>query len=119
MSRELMPRQRDGMRVAEGRDSLAPALPNKVVRAIDRESAWGLVGAARAQAVEFVTEARIDAVELVTERAMLGLDRLHRLHRVEAALSRRDPIQAGRYNDLVEDYVMIARGQLRSMTREF
>ena len=91
-------------------------LPTKVQRAIDRESGWGLVQGARAQAVAFVEEARIEAVELVTTRAMLGLDRLHR---VEAALSREDPIQAARYDSLVEDYLLVARHQIRHMPREF
>jgi hypothetical protein len=88
----------------------------KVKRAIDRESAWGLATAARAQAVEFVTEARIEAVEMVTERAMLGLDRLHK---VEAALAKEDPIKAAQYGGLVDDFLMLARCELRNMTREF
>jgi len=104
------------MRAVEGRDPLAPRLPMKVKKAIDRESAWGLTTAARAQAVGFVAEARVEAVEMVMERAMLGLDRLHR---VEAALAKQDPLKAERYNGLVEDFLMVARCELRNMTREF
>jgi hypothetical protein len=104
------------MRIVEGRDPLSPRLPIKVRKAIDRESAWGLANAARAQAVGFVAEARVEAAELVTERAMLGLDRLHR---VEAALSKQDPVRAERYNGLAEDFLMVARCELRNMTREF
>jgi hypothetical protein len=116
VSSELIPRPRDGMRTVEGRDPLAPRLPVKVKKAIDRESAWGLANAARAQAVGFVAESRVEAAELVTERTMLGLDRLHR---VEAALSKQDPLKAERYNGLVEDFLLIARCELRNMTREF
>jgi hypothetical protein len=47
---------------------------------------------------------------------MLGLDRLHR---VEAALAKQDPVRAERYIGLVEDFVMIARCELRNITREF
>ena len=79
MSSDLIPRPRDGMRTVEGRDPLAPRLPVRVKKAIDRESAWGLANAARAQAVGFVAEARVEAAELATERTMLGLDRLHRV----------------------------------------
>jgi hypothetical protein len=88
----------------------------KVQRAVDRESAWGLVSAARAQAASFAAEARVEAVELVTERAMLGLDRLHR---VEAAMSKQDPVRAERFNGLVEDFLMVARSELRRLPREF
>jgi hypothetical protein len=104
------------MRTVEGRNPLAPRLPMKVKKAIDRESAWGLTNAARAQAVGFVAEARVEAAELVTERTMLGLDRLHR---VEAALSKSDPLKAVQYAGLVDDYLLIARCELRRMTREF
>ncbi len=111
-----MPRPRDGMRIVEGRDPLAPRLPTKVRRAIDRESAWGLTNAARAQAVGFVAETRVEAVEMVTERAMFGLDRLHR---VEAAMVRDDPIKAAQYAGLVDDFLMIARSELRHLPSEF
>jgi hypothetical protein len=113
---ELMPRPRDGMRIVEGREPLAPRLPARVRKAIDRESAYGLANAARAQAVGFVAEARVEAAELVAERTMLGLDRLHR---VEAALSKSDPLKAERCNGLVEDFLLIARSELRRLPREF
>lgn len=100
----------------QSHDIQPPQLPARVQRAIDREGGWGLVQGARAQAVAFVEEARIEAVELVATRAMLGLDRLHR---VEAALSREDPIQAARYDSLVEDYLFVARNEIRRMPREF
>lgn len=91
-------------------------LPGKVQRAIDREGAWGLTQAARAQAVAFAAENRIEATELVTSRAMQGLDRLHRL---EAALTRDDPIQAARYDSLVDDFMLVARHAIRQLPREF
>jgi hypothetical protein len=88
----------------------------RVERGIRREGEWGIVQSARAQAIAFVEEARIEATELVVTRAMLGLDRLHR---VEAALSREDPIHAARYDSLVEDYLFVARNEIRNMPREF
>jgi hypothetical protein len=88
----------------------------RVRRAVDRESAWGLVSAARAQAAGFAAEARVEAVELATERAMLSLDRLQR---VEAAMSKADPIKAERFNGLVEDFLMVARSELRRLPRRF
>lgn len=91
-------------------------LPAQVRRAIDREGAWGLVEGARAQAVAFVTEARIEAAELVTARALVGLDRLHR---IEAALAKENPIQAARYDSLVEDFLTVARHEIRQLPREF
>jgi hypothetical protein len=112
---DLMPRPREAARSLRGADPLAPRLPRAVARAVDRESAWGLVNAARAQAVEFVAEARVDAVELVTERAMLGLDRLHR---VEAAMAREDPVRSAQFSGLVEDYLMIARSEIRRLPGE-
>jgi hypothetical protein len=95
---------------------LAPRLPRAVVRAVDREAAWGLVSAARAQAVEFAAEARIEAAEFVTERAMLSLDRLHR---VEAAMVKGDPIKAAQFTGLEEDFLMIARTEIRRLPSEF
>ncbi len=65
---ELMPRPREAVRELRGADPLAPRLPYKVQRSVDRESAWGLVSAARAEAAAFAAEARVEAVELVTER---------------------------------------------------
>lgn len=113
---ELMPRPHEAMRSLRGADPLAPALPMKVRRAVDRESAWGLVSAARAQAVGFVAEARVDAAELVTERTMLGLDRLQR---VEAAMAKADPIKAERFTGLVEDFLLVARNEIRRLPSEF
>lgn len=113
---ELVPRPREAAHVLRDADPLAPRLPVKVQRAVDRESAWGLVSAARAQAAAFAAEARVEAVELVTERAMFGLDRLHR---VEAAMVRDDPIKAVQYGSLIDDFLMIARSELRHLPREF
>src|ERR1700690_920663 len=109
---QLMPRPRDGMRIAEGRDPLAPRLPVRVQRAIDREAAWGLANAARAQAAGFVAEARVEAVEMVTERAMLGVNRLQQ---VKQALTKADPIEADDYNGLLADFVLVARVQVRNL----
>jgi hypothetical protein len=113
---DLMPRPRDAMRSLRSVDPLAPTLPYKVRRAIDRESSWGLVSAARAQAAGFATEARVDSVAMVTEHAMISLDRLHK---VEASFSRQDPVKAERFNALVEDFLTIARCELRNLPREF
>jgi hypothetical protein len=113
---ELMPRPREAIRELRGADPLAPRLPVRVQRSVDRESAWGLVSAARAQAAAFAAEARVEAVELVTERAMFGLDRLHR---VEAAMVKDDPIKAAQYSGLVDDFLFIARSELRHLPREF
>jgi hypothetical protein len=111
---DLMPRE--SARVLQGTDPLAPRLPARVQRAIDRESGWALTSAARAQAAGFVAEARIGALELVTERTMLGLARLHR---IETAIARQDPVQAEEYAELVGDFRMLARGELRRMCEEF
>ena len=116
MTGELIPRGSDAMRVLRGADPLAPRLPYKIKRAIDRESAWGLVNAARAQAAGFVADARVDAVELVTERAMLALDRLNH---VEAAVAKQDPLKAERFSGLVDDFLLVARGEIRNLPREF
>jgi hypothetical protein len=113
---EPVPRNQSGALYRPSHDIQPARLPARVQRGIDREGGWGLVQGARAQAVAFVEEARIEAVELVTTRAMLGLDRLHR---VEAALSREDPIQAARYDSLVEDYLLVARHEIRRMPQEF
>lgn len=116
MSSELMPRPREGMEQLRGTDPLARRLPRQVRRAVDREAAWALTTAARAQAVGFVAEARVDAAELIAERTMLGLDRLHR---VEAAMTKADPIQSAQYAGLVDDFLLIARTELRRLPREF
>ena len=112
---ELM-RPQDALRSLRGGDPLAPTLSRRVGKAVDRESACALADAARAQRVGYVTATRIDAVELVTERTMFSLDRLHK---VEAAMTKDDPIKAAQYAALVDDFLMIARCELREMTREF
>jgi hypothetical protein len=116
MPGDLIPRPREAIQQLRGADPLAPRLPYKVRRAIDRESAWGLVSAARAQAAGFVADARVGAAELVTERAMLGLERLNQ---VEAAMAKADPLKAERFSGLVEDFLLVARSELRNLPREF
>jgi hypothetical protein len=117
MSGELIPRSGgEASRVLRGSDPLARRLPREIQRGIDRESAWGLINAARAQAAGFVADARIDAVELVAERAMLALDRLNH---VEAAMAKQDPIQAARFAGLVDDFLLVARSEIRNLPREF
>lgn len=95
---------------------LTPRLSSKLQRAIDREGAWGLVQAARAQAAAFTAEARIEAAELTTGRAMLGLDRLQRM---EQAMTKNDPIQAERYGSLIDDFMTVARYEIRRLPEEF
>jgi hypothetical protein len=75
-----------------------------------------LVSAARAQAAAFAADARVEALELVTERAMLSLDRLQR---VEAAMSKADPVKAERFNGYVEDFYALSRNEIRRLPREF
>lgn len=116
MRGELIPRPREAAHVLRGADPLAPALPRTIRRSIDRESAWGLVNAARAQAATFVAEARIEALELVTERAMYSLDRLQK---VEAAMSKADPIKAERFSGYVDDFYLLSRSEIRRLPREW
>jgi hypothetical protein len=111
---DLMPRE--ATRALRGTDPLAPRLPARVQRAIDRESGRALAGAARAQAARFVAEARVGALELATERTMLGLARLHQ---IEAVIAMQDPMQAEEYAGLVGDFLMLARNELRYMREEF
>lgn len=116
MGGQLVPRSNEATRSLRSADPLAPQLPWRVAKAVNRESAWGLVSAARAQAVAFAADARIEAAELVTERAMLGLDRLHR---VEAVMARSDPIKAAQFSGLVDEYLVIARTEIRRLPSEF
>jgi hypothetical protein len=99
-----------------GLDPLGKGPPKQVQRAINREAAWGLTGGAHAQAAGFIAEARVDATEMVAERAMLGLDRLHR---IEAAMAKTDPVKAEQYAGLVDDFLLVARTELRRLPREF
>jgi hypothetical protein len=113
---ELMPQPRDAMRVLRGSDPLAPRLPARVQRAIDRESAWGLVATARAQAAAIVSSARIDAVGMVTETALLVLDRVQS---VEATVARKDPLKADRASGLVDEFHLVARHEIRRTPEMF
>jgi hypothetical protein len=113
---DLTPFHKAGDLTRPPHDVLAPRLPARVQRAIDREGAWGPVQAARAQAVAFAVESRIEAAKLATVNAMLGLDQLHRL---ESAMTKDDPIQAVRYDSFVEEFMLAARQQIRQMPKEF
>lgn len=114
-AREVAYRNQNVLTLREG-GPLAPKWPRAVRKAIDQEMARGLHGAASAQADGFIASARIDAAELVTERALIGIDRLNR---VEAAMSKSDPLQAARYAGLVDDFVLVARCELRNLSRGF
>lgn len=116
MRGELVPRPGDAAAVLRGTDPLAPALPRSVERAIQRESARGLVGAARAQAAGLVAETRLDVLEQATVRAMVGLNRVQQ---VEAALIGDDPIQAARLGGYVQTYYSLSQAALYQMTKEF
>lgn len=113
---EVVPRPHEAELIMRGLDPLARPLPRAVDKALSRIGARALAQAAQAQAVGYVASARVDAVELVTERAMLGLDRLQR---VEAAMAKADPIKAERFTGLVEDFLLVARNELRRLPREF
>jgi hypothetical protein len=116
MPGEVERRLQETLITRRGPDPLAPRLPFKVQRAINREAAWGLTAAARAQAAGFAVDARIDAVVLVTERAMVAVDRLSR---IEAAMAKADPVKAERYSALVDDFLTISRSEIRRLPREF
>jgi len=115
MSGNLAPRHYGDL-TQQSHDLSAPRLPARVQRAINQEAVWGLVQAARAQAVAFATKSRIGAAERVAEEAMFRLDRLHR---VEASMFRADPLQAERYNTLLNDFLMVARAEIRRLPEEF
>jgi hypothetical protein len=116
MPGELMPSPRDAMHQLRGTNPLARRLPKEVRQARNRIAAKGFLGGVQAQAAEFVTEARIDAVEQVTERTMIALERLGH---VEASMVRGDPIRAERFAGLVDDFLLIARTELRRLPDEF
>ena len=113
---EPVPRNQSGALYRQSHDIQPTRQAARVERAIRREGEWGIVQGSRAQVVAYVEDARIEAVEVVVTRAMLGLDRLHR---VEAALAKDNPIQAARYDSLVEDYLAVARHEIRRMPQEF
>lgn len=116
MRGEVVPRPQEAAPVLRGADPLAPALPKRVERAIQRESARGLVGATRAQAAAFVAEARLEAGEQATVQGMVSFNRVEQ---VEAALIGDDPIRAARLAGYVEGYYALSQGVLHQMTREF
>ena len=97
-------------------DPFAPALPKAVQRAMQRTGGWALANAAHAQAVGYVTASRIEAMEVAAEQALLSLDRVSRL---EAAVAKRDPVNAERAAGFIEDFVFVARHEIRAMSREF
>jgi hypothetical protein len=84
-------------------DLVSTRLPKAVVRSIDGEAARGLTRAARVRAAGFVAETALSEVEL--------------LSRMEAAVSRNDPIAAERVSGIIEDFVSVARSELRRMGR--
>ena len=47
---------------------------------------------------------------------MVSLDRLQRM---EASMAKADPIKSDRFAGLVDDFLMIARSELRNMRGEF
>lgn len=112
----LVPQPQARLLAQPSHDILPQRLPYRVQRAIDQEAARALVQAARAQSAGFTATARIEAAELVTARAMNGLDWLHR---IESAMTKNDPIQAERYSSLVEDFLLVARTEVRRLSKEF
>ena len=112
----IIPRLQDRELTRQSHDILPPRLPSRVQRAIDQEAARSLVQTARAQGAGLTAAARIEAAELVTARAMHGLDWLHR---VESAMTKNDPVQAERYSALVEDFLLVARTEVRRLSKEF
>lgn len=87
----------------EDTDLVSTRLPKAVVRAVDAESARGLARAARVRAAGFVPETVLAEVEL--------------LSRMEAVVAKGDPIAAERVSGIVEDFVHVARTELRRMGR--
>ncbi len=98
---------RDGYRPAGIRDvDLASTrLPKGTQRMVDAETARGL---ARAQ--------RVNAAGFVAQAAMANLDMLGLL---EASIARRDPVSAERAAVIIEDFMFVARVELRHMAQGF
>jgi hypothetical protein len=86
-------------------DLASTRLPRDVQRMVDAEVARGL---ARAQ--------RVNAAGFVAQTAMSNLDLLGLM---ESAIARRDPVSAERAGAIMEDFVFVARSELRRMAREF
>ncbi len=93
-----------GTLVGVGDDYGRRRAPRDVQRAVDAESARGLIGAAHVQAASFVAHV-----------SMINLDTLSRM---EATAAATDPVVASRYSGIVEDFLLVARCELRRMARE-
>jgi hypothetical protein len=84
-----------------GANRMPVAIRRQTERGVALEASRAIVSAARVQGTAFVANVAL------TQAAMLSAQ--------EAALSAADPIAAARYSGIVEDFVMVARGTIRSM----
>lgn len=100
---ELVPRGRYSPMNVDDMDLVTTRLPKAVVRSIDAEAARGLTRAARVKAAGIVAETALAEVEL--------------LSRMEGAVAKGDPIAADRVSGIVEEFVHIARSEIRRMGR--
>lgn len=86
-------------------DLASTRLPKGVQRMVDAEAARGLARAQRVNAAGFAAQAAL------TNLDMLGL--------MESAIARRDPVSAERAGAIVEDFLFVARIELRRMAQGF
>lgn len=101
---DLVPRGIDAVAGRRDAELWGPRLPRTVQRAVDMQSARGLVGAARVQAASFVAQVAIHNLELLSH--------------YEATASASDPVAASRYTGIVEDFLLVARSEMRRMARD-
>ena len=112
----LMPRRETTVDYRYADDPLAPALPREVQRAIDRESARGLVAAARAQAEGFATSAQIGAVAYATHEALSAYAFI-RAH--ERAIASQDLVTAEEVAGYRHDFNNISRALIWHLAERF
>jgi hypothetical protein len=98
---ELVPRRSNFLTSLRDADLVSPPLPRAAERAIAAEASRGLVRAARVQAAGYV------AATALTQLELLG--------HVEAAVAKRDPVSAERAAGFIDDFVFVARHELRKM----
>ena len=106
---EITSRAADALLGASARQPLAPRLGRRVQRAVDHESARGLVAGARADADGYGAARRVAATEDV---ARYGLRQVAELSAEEAYYTEQAPDGAVRYQLIVDTFSAVVANQV-------
>jgi hypothetical protein len=108
MTGQLTPQISDALLGARDAD-LLPRIPRSMQRAVDAQTARGLVWAARAQANAYAAHTRIEGASFV---ARMGMQRVAELSAEEVCYTAQTPMAEARYRAIADSFAALVNNEV-------